>query len=213
MFKGKFVVLSLIAAALLSWQVAGVDNANSGIVEPCSSTASAAPGCFLICPQGDGARLDAIGSVVSIQAKDATGAPIAGIPGSDFWLLGCGGNLNPCGGSGSINADSASNSDGRTTIAGDLSAGGCELSGLSVVIQGIVLVSQTNCLDVLCLPLVTVSPDIDGDGSVGLLDFSQFATGYPSPPKTLTPCLDYDCSGTVNLIDFSLFAGHYLHGC
>lgn len=218
MSKGKLVAFSLIAAALLSWQVAGVNIATSGVVEPCSSTAVSAGGCYLVCPQGDGSRLDAIGATISITAKDITGAPIAGIPAADFWLIGCNDQLVLCGGGGAINADSATNASGQTTIAGDLAASGCDLGGVSVVIQGVILTQQPNCTVPLCLPLTSVSPDLSGnggviDGAVDLIDLSQFSTGYTSPPKPYQACLDFNCDGAVDIIDFSIFAQHYLHNC
>jgi hypothetical protein len=218
MSKGKFVALSLIAATLLSWQVASVDIATSGVVEPCSSTAIALPGCYVVCPQGDGTQLGTINSKISIVAKDITGAPIAGIPAADFWLIGCNDQLVLCGGGGSINADSASNANGNTTISGDLSASGCDLGGVSVVIQGVVLVQQGTCSAPLCLPITTMSPDMTGnggviDGAVDLLDLSAFAGKYTSPPKPYDACVDFNCDGVVDIIDFSIFAQHYLHVC
>jgi hypothetical protein len=217
MFKGKIVVFSLIAAALLCWQMMPATTANSGIVDPCSSTAIALPGCFVICPQGDGAQLDAIGSTILVTAKDNTGAPIPGIPAADYWLVGCTDVLELCGGSGAINADSASNASGVTTITNALAAGGCELGGVSVVLQGIIIASPLNCNDPLCLPITTVSPDVAPTGApdlvVDIIDLGDFAIGYTSPPKPYVPCLDFNCDGDVDIIDFSIFAQHYLHSC
>jgi hypothetical protein len=138
MFKGKFVVLSLIAAALLCWQVLPmtVNTVNSGIVDACSSSASSIGGCWLICPQGDGDRLDASGATISVVVKDQAGAPIPGIPAADFWLMGC---TDPgivlCGGGGSINAAAATDVNGETTIAAAMAAGGCDVSGVVVVVR------------------------------------------------------------------------------
>jgi hypothetical protein len=218
MSKGKFVALSVIAAALLSWQVASVDIATSGVVEPCSSMAVALPGCYVACPQGDGTQLGVINSTIFITAKDITGAPIAGIPAADFWLIGCNDQLVLCGGGGSINATAASDVNGETTITGDLSASGCDLGGVSVVIQGVVLVEQGTCSAALCLPITTISPDVTGnggviDGAVDLIDLADFAAGYTSPPKPFDACLDFNCDGFVDIIDFSIFAQHYLHVC
>ena len=140
MFKGKFVALSLLAAALLCWQImpAAVDSANSGIVDPCSTTATTAGGCLIICPQGDGTSLGGAGATISVTVKDATGAPVPGIPAADFWLIGCNDALTLCGGSGSSNADAATDGAGQTTISGGLAAGGCD-TGLSHVVQGVVI--------------------------------------------------------------------------
>jgi hypothetical protein len=217
MFKGKIVVFSLIAAALLSWQLMPATTVNSGIVDPCSTTAVALPGCFVVCPQGDGASLDAIGSTIFVTAKDGTGAPIPGIPAADYWLVGCTDQLVLCGGGGAINADSASNANGETTITNQLAASGCEIAGLSVVVQGVIVADPLNCNDPKCLPITTISPDVApsgfADGVVDLIDLSYFAGGYTSPPQPLDPCIDFNCDGYVDIIDFSIFAQHYLHQC
>lgn len=55
------------------------------------------------------------------------------------------------------------------------------------------------------------SPDINFSGVVDLVDFSQFAVVFPSPPQPYDPCLDYNCDGLIDLIDFSLFAAHWTH--
>jgi len=218
MFKGKFVVLSLVAAALLCWQMmpAAVDTANSGIVHPCSSTATsgAGPYCVTACPQGDGDILGDNGALITVVVKDQTGAPIPGIPASDYWLIGCTDNLALCGGSGSINADSASNSSGVTTIGGgqDISSGGCD-SGVQVVVQGTVLKDPADCTSLLCLPIDVISVDYNKDLVCDLIDFSIFGPAFPSPPQTYDACLDYNCDGVIDLIDFSIFGGHFLHQC
>jgi hypothetical protein len=216
MFKGKFVVLSLIAAALLCWQIlpTNVETVNSGIVEPCSSSATSAGGCYLVSPQGDGDRLDASGATISVVVRDNAGAPIPGIPAADFWLIGCNDpGLVLCGGSGAINADSATNALGQTTISGQLAAGGCDSVGVLVVVQGVIIEDVLDNCNPNCLPIIAVSPDINGDLVVDLVDLSEFAKSYTSPPKQYLFCKDYNCDGYIDLVDFSLFSQHYLDQC
>lgn len=231
MFKGKFVALSLIAAALLCWQMlpTSVDTANSGIVDPCSSTAVSVGGCYIVCPQGDGDNLSAVNPVpatVFITAKDATGAPIPNILFSDFWFIGCNDDLWLCGGSGASNADSASGDDGTTTMSGQFAAGGCDSVGVKVVIQGVVVADPLDCDADLCLAITPISPDLKGpglatsDGAVDILDFSEFAKFYtsvktppPPSPRPYKACHDFNCDDFVDIIDFAIFAQHYLHGC
>jgi hypothetical protein len=219
MFKGKFVALTVIAAALLCWQMmpANVDTANSGIVDPCSSTASAIGCCLYVCPAGDGPTLSDCGSIISIQAKDQTGTPIAGIPPADVWVEGVA-QLPPwctpmvlCGGSGSSNADSTTNAQGRTTMSGAIGAGGAS-QGLLVSIQGVIVDDQAvNCASHKVLAYTVTSPDINADLIVDIIDFSIFAGVYPPNPYSV--CADFDCNGIVDIIDFSIFAQHYLHVC
>jgi hypothetical protein len=226
MSKGKFVAFSLIAAALLSWQIAGVNIATSGtsgIVDPCSSLASSTggTGCYLVCPLGDGDRLEDIGATISIVAKDATGTPLAAVPGPDFWLVGCNDGLVLCGGGGSINADSASNANGETTMSGDLSGSGCDLGGVVVVIQGVLVQDAGNSCNIQCIPLTTMSPDISGDGGVidgivELVDFSSFGAHFDTEngvDPAYDACYDYNCDGFVELVDFSVFGRHWQHSC
>jgi hypothetical protein len=216
MLKGKFAVLSLVAAALLCWQVAGVDTVNSGIVDPCNSTASSAAGVHFICPQGDGDALSGAGLTISVTIRDNTNAPVAGIPAADFWLIGCNDLVALCGGSGSINASAATDANGATTITGDISGGGCD-TGVRVVCQGIVL-GNGACAP-LCLPIAVRSPDQKSttggppDGLVSGSDFSFFGTSYQSPPKPLFACHDFVTFGTITVADFAKFGAHYNHQC
>jgi hypothetical protein len=221
MSKGKFVAFTLIAAALLSWQVAGVNIATSGtsgVVSPCSSLSSDAGGdCFMVCPLDDGDRLDDIGATISIVAKDGTGAPLGGIPASDFWLVGCTDGLVLCGGGGGINADSASNASGETTMSGDMAGSGCDLAGVVVVIQSVLVQDVDDNCNVQCLSITTMSPDITGDGgvidgTVELVDFSAFGVVY-NKPLLYDACFDYNCDGEVELVDFSIFGQHWEHAC
>lgn len=229
MLKEKFAVLTLVAAALLCWQVAGVETVNSGIVDPCNSTASSAAGVHFICPQGDGEALNAATTpnpdmTISVTIQDNTTAPVVGIPAADFWLIGCNDLLLLCGGSGSINATGATNALGQTTISGDIAGSGCDV-GVRVVCQGIVI-GNGACAPI-CLPIAVRSPDqkntVGGpaDGVVGPSDFSFFGTSYQSPPKVYFACHDFVATpvgpgalyGTITPADFARFGSHYLHSC
>lgn len=226
MSKGKFVAFSLIAAALLSWQIAGVNNATSGtsgIVDPCSSIVTitgTTPVCLMNCPIDDGRTLNNLGIIFWITARDGSGAGIAGIPNQDFWLEGCAGTVVLCGGSGSIDADSASNALGNTTIGGlvntDWSASGCDQTGVVCVIQGVVVSDATTCLPI-CFDFRVTSPDGTGDGGVvdgvvELADFSKYGTLHNNPPA-YDACWDFNCDGLIELLDFSTFGQHWTHDC
>jgi hypothetical protein len=105
-----------------------------------------------------------------------------------------------------------------TTISGQLAASGCDVTGLIVIVQGVVVADPLNCSLPLCLPFVTATPDVDGnggiiDGVVDVIDLSYFAIRYTSPPKPYEACVDYNCDGLVDIIDFALFAQHYTHNC
>jgi hypothetical protein len=218
MFKGKLVVLSVIAAALLCWQVmpASVNTANSGIVDPCSSSASSAGGCWVVCPEGDAAQLDALApaagdATISVTVKDNTGTPIAGIPAADFWLVGVTDNIALCGGAGSINATAGSDANGQTTIIGALAGGGCD-DAVYVVVQGAV-VDGPDCSAPAPLAILTRSPDTNGDLVVDSLDFTFFGNHWVPFSLPYDKCVDYDCNSSMDSIDFTEFGNHFNHAC
>jgi hypothetical protein len=219
MSKGGFVVLTILLTISLCWQFVPqfVGPAAGGIMCPCSSAAWSQPGCYVVCPEGDGNQLQAIGATIYVEVWNCEGVRIPGIPASDFWLIGCSDRLVLCGGMASINADSATGAAGITTITGSLAAGGCSLNGVSPVVQGVILADPTNCINPLCLQITTVSPDVAPsgapDGVVDLIDLAYFAGGYTSPPNPLDSCIDFNCDGYIDIIDFSIFAQHYLHLC
>jgi len=230
MLKGKYVLLSL-AAALVCWQVAGVETVNSGIVDPCLSTVTANAGVVLVCPLGDGDALTAaVGGVncqVSMVVKDSGGIGIAGIPVTDMWLVGCNDGLLLCGGSQGSNADAATTLTGATTFSNEPVSGGCD-TGLFAVVQGIVIQTPGTCLP-KCLAVQARSPDYKSAGAPGppgcagdircpdsrvsLADYNWFSTHYPTAGNPGAPyftCADYAAPlGTVTLSDYSKFSVHY----
>ena len=231
MLKGKYVLLSL-AAALVCWQVVGIETANSGIVVAYKSTVSANAGVVLVCPLGDGDPLTlAVGGVncqVSLTVRDNANVGIGGIPFTDMWLVGCNDGLLLCGGSQGSNADAATLLSGAATFSNEPISGGCD-TGLYVVVQGVVIQSAGTCLP-QCLPIAARSPDYKSagapgpapcagdircpDSKVSNADFSWFVTHYPTagnPGATYLACADYAAplGGTIGLADFSKFTVHF----
>jgi hypothetical protein len=229
MLKGKYVLLSL-AAALVCWQAAGLDTANSGIVDPCKSTVAAAAGVVLVCPLGDGDLLSATASgtnsTITLTVRDNTNTGIEGIPTTDMWLVGCADGLLLCGGSQGSNADVATGPTGVTTFTQEPTAGGCD-TGLYAVVQGVVI-QQAGACQPLCLPIAARSPDYKStagcpgdnacpDSRVSQADFSWFTTHYTvniALPKPYHVCADYakdgnGVFGTNTLSDFTKFTVHF----
>jgi hypothetical protein len=214
MLKGKFAVLSLAAAALLCLQIAGVNTVNSGVIHPCLSTASGPAGVIFACPQDDGDLLSVSGLTINVTLKDAANVAVAGVPAADIWLIGCNDLIGLCGGSGAINASAATDVNGQTTITGNIAAGGCDLGGVRVVAQGVVIGAGVCAAP--CVAIKVKSADINKSLNVNLVDFSIFggASGYPSPPKPYTECIDYTAPfGTVTLPDFAKYGSHNNHTC
>jgi hypothetical protein len=231
MLKGKYVLLSL-ATALVCWQAAGIDNANSGIVDPCLSTVNANAGVVMVCPLGDGdpltAALGGVNAQVALTVKDNTNTGIPGIPATDMWLVGCNDGLLLCGGSQGSNADNATDANGATTFSNEPVAGGCD-TGLYAVVQGSVIQNPGSCTP-KCLGIQARSPDYKSSGAPGpppcggdvrcpdskvtQADFAWFVTHFPSagnPGATYLACADFaDPLGSpIGLADFAKFTVHF----
>jgi hypothetical protein len=152
--------------------------------------------------------MSAVGATITITVIAIGGLPIEGIPASDAWLIDCdpSGAMILCGGSGSSNADAASDTNGVMTMGGDITAGGCA-DGVTVVVQGVAIGCPATCLSSILIR----SPDISGNLYVALEDFVYFKNHYN--PNPYDKCCDYNCDGFVVLADFSTFALHYKHIC
>jgi hypothetical protein len=198
----------LFAASLLL--VAGI--ASAGIIDPCGPPVifnGVQPACYFACPAGDTEAFYLQGFWFSFTINDLAAAPVADIPGTDFWLVDCDpiNDLALCAGSASSAADSATNALGKTTMSnGSLSAGGWA-DGLSPVVQGYVLEDPGAGCTAYCFDVAVRSPDISGDGEVGLVDLSIFASAFP--PQPFQTRADMDCSGIINIQDLARFAFHF----
>jgi hypothetical protein len=217
MLKGKHVVLTVWTAALLCWQFLpmNAEIASGGIIDPCSSDCwTNGTEALVVCPQNDGNTLAERNSIIYLVVKMPNGTGIGGIQASDIWVIGVGtGDLALIGGSGSSDADSATNDNGETTISGSIAAGGQD-SLLAVCVQSVVI--EECSAPAKKLPIKTRSPDIDGDGDVDLADFAIFgqawANWYPPPPQDIYDWrCDYDGDGDIDLADFSIFGQHWDH--
>ncbi len=211
----------LVGASLML--VAGI--ATAGIIDPCGSTVemftdglnqTLAVKCYFACPQGDTATFRSAGFWFAFLIKDLLGNPVGGLPATDFWLVDCdpAADLALCAGSASSNADSATNSNGRTTMSQTtLAVGGC-VDFVQPVVQGLVFQDPASAppCQARCYNLKVRSCDLNGDLKMDLIDLSSFAGKYP--PQAYNKCADFDCNGVVNLQDLSNFALHYAgHKC
>jgi hypothetical protein len=205
--------VALFAASLLL--AAGI--AGAGIINPCNSPVemlddvlaqTLASKCYFACPQGDTPGIKASGFWFRFLMRDIAGNPIQSIAATDFWLIDCdpARDLTLCAGSGSSNADSATNSQGRTTMTvTPLRVGGCA-NGLSPVVQGYQLLQPPGCTP-YCFDVKVRSGDLTGNLAVDISDLSQFATYFP--PNAYNECGDFDCNGQVNISDLARFAFHF----
>ena len=231
MSKRRFMVPVIIGAVLI-WNAAGPERANTGIVNHCNSLLSANAGVVLVCPLGDGDPLNAaVGGVnaqVTLTVRDNTNTGIPNIPAVDVWLVGCNDGLLLCGGSSGSNPDATTNALGVTTFSNEPVSGGCD-TGLYAVVQGVVIQEPGACLP-KCLSIQTRSPDYKSAGAPGPApcggdircpdsrvtnaDFSWFVTHYPTtgnPGATYFSCADYAAplGAPIGLADFSKFSVHF----
>ncbi len=197
-----FLVFSVV-------HISALDAAASGI-HPCNSTASSPSGVAFACPHGDG---DPLGPnlTILVTVRDNVNAPVPGVPASDIWVIGCNDLLTLCDGSAAISASGPTDINGQTTITGDLAAGGCDLGGARVVVQGYVLGAGI-CGSQPCLPIQFKSADLNGNLVVDVADFSAFAAGYPANPAP-NDCRDFNGDRQVGIVDYAKYAVHVEHAC
>jgi hypothetical protein len=208
--------VTICIACVVLLQLRAVPDARTAgcIIGPCSSSASSAGGTLLVCPAGDGPTLSSIGATVSVTVLSCDPppyVPVTGIPAEEFWIVSHNtASLALCGAHRSSDADADVDENGQATISGSVAAGGYS-SDVHAVAQGMVI-GLTCELDV-ALPLVLVSPDINGDLVVSLVDLSSFAEVYSSNGALFDPRMDFNGDGHVGLADLALFAEHHQHTC
>jgi hypothetical protein len=200
----RFVLLLLLALALRSTLADSAAADTTGI--PCeyfSCWTEGTPTVVLASPAGSAPTVAEQGLVIHLEILDCTLTPIANFPFQDIWLGDTGtGELSYCPG-GTI-ADANTDAEGRTTITGHLSAGGHTETGTCVWVAGIL------ALEMGPLALDVVSPDLDGDLDVDIVDFSLFGQdfgGGSAPRSDLVP------DGILNLADFAAFGRHFGEHC
>jgi len=198
--------------------LAPVSIANAIPPGPCvHGEVSSNSGVILVCPKGDGPSLASKGLTISVRILDGYGNPIANWPKKDIGLVAEGMYACPTAFAGTILvADAATDADGRTTISGVPKGGGCENGGgvyVAVRDNGAVLylgdAGGTDC-NVITVPITIRSPDLNGDGTVSLSDYSQFVAIYQNGPYN--ECADFNGDGVISLPDFSMFTTHYQPG-
>jgi hypothetical protein len=164
---------------------------------------------LLICPSGDGPTLAEIGATIEVFVFDYSGTAVQGMPAEDFWIQRSMPPNTLCGGSQSSAADAPTDANGRTTISGSVAAGGFFGDETYVIAAGWAVQAPPECHSPL--PLVLVSPDMNGDLIVDSVDFAIFASSFP--PSAYAKEADMDGDGTVSVVDFGLFGLHWRHTC
>jgi hypothetical protein len=196
----------------------------SGTVGCYSEASVSCPGMRLcICPSNDFEFIrDACdGGYIEVWVRNPyTGEGIPEVPWTDYWINACDPAQELCLCVQPVVADSLTSGlpgfEGRTTISGRITGGGCVLTGgLWIAVQGLVFTEGEYCEELLCLDIVIVSPDINGDCSVSLSDFQLFCQSYNKSEgmPDYNGCCDFTDDGECSLADFAFFAQHYNHQC
>jgi hypothetical protein len=198
------VLISVVAVSLASAAGAVVPDLSNSFATIASSGAT-----VLVCPAGDGDRLDAaqdciggtVVATVTLNLFDIGFNPVAGYPAVDMWLQANGLVTCPYG---SI-ADGPSDVNGMTTFSGTIYGGGCSNdASLNVYINPHGLLNQVG------LNLDLISPDLNGDLVVNLTDLVMFVNIYVG---AYSVCADYVCDGTINIADVATIAAHFGATC
>lgn len=150
---------------------------------------------------GSGELVDA---TISFRLITALDAPIPNYPYEDVWLETNNDQQYFCPG-GSC-ADGPSNVDGEMTFSGAFSGGGFHLGDTYVFVNGS---PASYLLGIYSFdhPPVSISfnsPDINGDGIIGLADIGLFATDFYA--DTYNYRSDFQCDGVLGLVDLGIIA-------
>lgn len=188
-------LLSLAASALMVFGAASL--ATAGIPDETESTATSASGCVQVVPNGTGDTLSSKGLTVTVTVRDGNGDPIAAYPFQDVGLAdnAGGADVSLCT-SGWLSSGNT-NASGVTTITGVGFAGGSTQGGMRATVAGVRIISGP------ALDIDVVSPDMNGDLQVQILDLSSVPTGFAA--RFLNGVYDfqsdYTCDGVENLLD------------
>jgi hypothetical protein len=191
----------MIFAALVL--VAFASFASAGIVDPeqSSATMNDSPAILLIAPGGADGLNFPDDHVIDVFVNDSSGEPVEIIT-SDLWLDNS--DTEPCAGGWLADSSTFAPDAGHTTFSAILRGG---VKFVAVCDQMTDVVALGNVIETVDLKFV--SPDLNGDGVVGSVDFAIFAGCYNVPPAGHCFCADYNNDGAVGSTDFAIFASYY----
>jgi len=160
----------------------------------CPGAISPPNAVVLMCPKGDTENLSELGVIVTLPF----GAPVP--EGSIYAMEACG-NIAFCV---PPQVDGPPDSSGTATFSGALIGGGQTDKWLWA--SG--MMPEPPCI-VVEINVRLVSPDINGDLKVNLLDFALFAMAWP--PAAYDYRFDFNGDSMIGLVDLALMAGHFGH--
>jgi hypothetical protein len=196
---GLFVCALVIGSAAL---------ATAGIPDPTETVATMPNGTnddlvLFVLPSGigsgfDEAQIKNVGTVVDATiemiVKDAFGAIVANFPAEDMWLESGDMGMVPC--TGGSTADQDTDGVGFTRWANPLNAGGNSEALCYVYVNGLALNGAP-------FTLAFNSADMNGDGSVNLVDVGLFSGAFFGAYDFAA---DFYADGALNLVDVGRLA-------
>ncbi len=158
----------------------------------------------LVAPDGSGARFSEarlpdgtqVDCTIYVRVKDFLDYPICCFPREDMWLESLDDGLVPC--VGGTTADVNTDLEGLTWWQEPCRAGGYSQAGMVIMLNGDDVLSQS-------WPVNFNSPDINGDGHVGLVDVTIFAQDFFGDYHFRS---DLSRNGVLNLSDVVLLSSH-----
>lgn len=205
----RYLILSSLLLLLVSSATADQPDIVTYSTATFTTYGGDAPLVLRVNPDGSGAAFtearDGSGSGdidgrITLTMRDPNMVPVIMFPAEDLWLESDDGGLAVCW-AGSI-AEEPTDSYGETTWTLPLRAGGHS--------QAMTRVSLFSNLITSRLPLHYNSPDIDGDGVVGLLDLTIFTADYYSG---YTFRSDFEYNQALGLTDLTRFTQAYGAEC
>lgn len=198
-------IMGLFVCALV---IGSAAFATAGIPDPTETTAAMPSGSLddlvlFNLPSGIGsafteAQIKDDGTVVdaSIEmiVRDAFAAVVPNFPAEDMWLESDGGGMVPC--DGGTTADLNTDDMGYTEWVTPLNAGGYSTDVCRVYVNGLPLNGAP-------FTLFFNSADINGDGSVNLVDVGQFSGAFFG---SYDFAADFFADGVLNLVDVGRLA-------
>jgi len=165
---------------------------------PCPVSTTGGGGVLLITPEGNGDNLEATGMEIRLSIIDCNGDPVAGFPFNDLWLQPSSPNVSFVT---RFFAAANTNVDGETYWSGRIAGGGwMDTSGADrtrISLAGVEILPD--------LDLSFVSPDLNGDLKVDIVDVATFALDWNTG---WTFRSDLTADGVINLADVGVLAAY-----
>ena len=203
-FASLLLVLLVSATAVAQ---TGIPDLNQSTLERDDTGPSALS--IMVVPDGSGPPLTQAvrpdGTIASAgltaTVRDGANFPVANFPFEDLWLESFDGDLAPC--IGGTTADANTDINGQTRFETPLRAGGWTEGPLLLMLNGMAIVGSEVAIRIN-------SPDSNGDGAVNMTDLATFAADYHGAYHFRS---DFNFDGSIDLGDVVILAAKLGGSC